>query len=78
MSAFNSWFADMDEMISNQKAPSSDYKVVKAQVQEQKFVLKLLADRQSGIQSLIKNGREIAAAATPQEKKNIESQVSIL
>ena len=75
LSAINSWFADMDEMISNQKPPSSDYKVVKAQVQEQKFVLKLLADRQSGIQSLIKTGHEIAATAAPQEKKNIESQI---
>ena len=75
LAGFNSWFADMDEMISNQKPPSSDYKVVKAQVQEQKFVLKLLADRQSGIQSLIKNGREVASAGSPEEKKFIENQI---
>jgi len=35
------WLADTEEMVANQKPPSADYKVVKAQLQEQK-VCKLL------------------------------------
>lgn len=31
-----SWLADTEELISNQKPPSAEYKVVKAQIQEQK------------------------------------------
>lgn len=30
------WLADTEEMVANQKPPSADYKVVKAQLQEQK------------------------------------------
>merc|ERR1719397_1822867 len=40
-----SWMDEMEDMMANQKPPSADYKVVKAQVQEQKFVQKLLNDR---------------------------------
>jgi len=31
-----SWLTDTEELISNQKPPSAEYKVVKAQIQEQK------------------------------------------
>lgn len=30
------WLSDTEEMVANQKPPSADYKVVKAQLQEQK------------------------------------------
>lgn len=30
------WLEDTEELVSNQKPPSADYKVVKAQLQEQK------------------------------------------
>jgi len=30
------WLTDTEEMVANQKPPSADYKVVKAQLQEQK------------------------------------------
>jgi len=70
------WFDDMDAMIANQKPPSSDYKVVKAQVQEQKFVAKVLGDRKGGIDSLVKMGKEIAASAEPAEKRRIEGEIA--
>merc|ERR1719419_1022820 len=63
-------------MMQNQKPPSADYKVVKAQVQEQKFVQKLLNDRKNAVESLIKTGQEIAAAADPTERRRIEAEVS--
>merc|ERR1719367_2005777 len=73
-----SWFDSMDDMINNQKPPSSDYKVVKAQVQEQKFVQKLLGDRKSAIDALLKTGAEIAATADPSEKRRIEGEMNSL
>ena len=33
------WLTDTEEMVANQKPPSADYKVVKAQLQEQKVSL---------------------------------------
>merc|ERR1719210_2763825 len=71
-----SWMDEMEDMMQNQKPPSADYKVVKAQVQEQKFVQKLLNDRKGAVESLIKTGQEIAAAADPSEKRRIESEVA--
>merc|ERR1719367_1888020 len=73
-----SWFDSMDDMMNNQKPPSSDYKVVKAQVQEQKFVQKLLGDRKSAIDALLKTGAEIAQTADPTERRRIEGEMSNL
>jgi hypothetical protein len=71
-----SWFDSMDDMINNQKPPSSDYKVVKALVKHKKLVAKLLGDRKSAIDSLLKTGAEIAATADPSEKRRIEGQMN--
>merc|ERR1719232_2579582 len=71
-----SWMDEMEDMMQNQKPPSADYKVVKAQVQEQKFVQKLLNDRKGAVESLIKTGQEIAAAADPSERRRIEGEIN--
>merc|ERR1719225_1084641 len=73
-----SWLDEMDDMMMNQKPPSADYKVVKAQVQEQKFVQKLLNDRKGAVASLVKTGQEIAASADPAERRRIEGEVAAL
>merc|ERR1712106_1266995 len=73
-----SWMDEMEDMMQNQKAPSADYKVVKAQVQEQKFVQKLLNDRKGAVASLVKTGQEIAASADPSERRRIEGEVQAL
>nr|CAD7258245.1 unnamed protein product [Timema shepardi] len=72
------WLADTEEMVANQKPPSADYKVVKAQLQEQKFLKKMLLDRQNSMSSLFSMGNEVAAAADPVEKKAIERQLKEL
>ncbi|XP_017877780.1 microtubule-actin cross-linking factor 1 isoform X27 [Ceratina calcarata] len=72
------WLTDTEEMVSNQKPPSSDYKVVKAQLQEQKFLKKMLMDRQNSMSSLYNMGQEVAAGADPKERKIIEKQLKEL
>ncbi|XP_076765743.1 dystonin-like protein short stop isoform X6 [Xylocopa sonorina] len=72
------WLTDTEEMVSNQKPPSSDYKVVKAQLQEQKFLKKMLMDRQNSMSSLYNMGQEVAAGADPKERKMIEKQLKEL
>lgn len=72
------WLTDTEEMVANQKPPSADYKVVKAQLQEQKFLKKMLLDRQNSMSSLFTMGNEIAAEAEPVERKAIERQLKEL
>jgi hypothetical protein len=40
------WLEETEEMVENQKPPSSDYKVVKAQLQNHDFQTKLVDDKQ--------------------------------
>ncbi|XP_013787345.1 dystonin-like, partial [Limulus polyphemus] len=72
------WLQDTEEMIANQKPPSADFKVVKAQLQEQKFLRKLLLDRQNSMTSLSDMGAEIMQNLEPVEKKQIKDQLSYL
>lgn len=38
-----SWLTDTEELVANQKPPSAEFKVVKAQIQEQKVSRRYLA-----------------------------------
>lgn len=72
------WLTDTEEMVANQKPPSADYKVVKAQLQEQKFLKKMLLDRQNSMSSLFTMGNEVAQGCDPHERKAIEKQLKEL
>lgn len=69
------WLSEMEELVANQKPPSADFKVVKAQLQEQKFLNKMLLDRRPSVDSLFTMGKEIAANADPSERAHIEDQM---
>lgn len=72
------WLKDSEDMINNQKSPSIDYKVVKAQLQEQKFLMKMIGDNEYSITSLVQLGEEVAVGCEPTEKINIEFQLKDL
>ena len=72
------WLQDSEEMMRNQKPPSIDYKVAKAQLQEQKFMMKMIGDNQTPISSLVKLGEEVARGCDPGEQINIETQLKDL
>lgn len=78
LDGLSKWLSDTEEMVENQKPPSADYKVVKAQLQEQKFLKKLLLDRQNSMSSLFQLGKEVAANCEPTEKAAIERQLKEL
>ncbi|XP_017463645.1 PREDICTED: microtubule-actin cross-linking factor 1 isoform X3 [Rhagoletis zephyria] len=78
LSGLSKWLFDTEEMVANQKPPSSDYKVVKAQLQEQKFLKKMLMDRQNSMSSLSLMGVEVANACEPSERDQIEGQLNDL
>ncbi|XP_058462222.1 microtubule-actin cross-linking factor 1 isoform X33 [Malaya genurostris] len=78
LDGLSKWLKDTEEMVANQKPPSADYKVVKAQLQEQKFLTKMLMDRQNSMSSLFQLGQEVAAGCEPSEKAAIERQLKEL
>ncbi|XP_042649682.1 microtubule-actin cross-linking factor 1 isoform X20 [Tyto alba] len=73
-----SWLADTEELISNQKPPSAEYKVVKAQIQEQKLLQRLLDDRKATVEMIQAEGGRIAQSAEPVDREKIVGQLESL
>ncbi|XP_053942186.1 microtubule-actin cross-linking factor 1 isoform X21 [Cuculus canorus] len=73
-----SWLADTEELISNQKPPSAEYKVVKAQIQEQKLLQRLLDDRKATVEMIQAEGGRIAQSAEPTDREKIVGQLESL
>ncbi|OWF34915.1 Dystonin [Mizuhopecten yessoensis] len=73
-----SWLKETEEMVANQKAPSPDYKVIKAQLQEQKFLLKMLDDREPSVKSAKQVGTNLQKNVDPREQKGIQNQIAQL
>ncbi|KAM5163309.1 dystonin isoform 1-T1 [Mantella aurantiaca] len=73
-----SWLADTEDLVANQKSPSAEFKVVKAQIQEQKLLQRLLDDRKPTIDVIKREGGKIAATADQADKDKILKQLSTL
>ncbi|XP_069742162.1 microtubule-actin cross-linking factor 1 isoform X16 [Narcine bancroftii] len=58
-----SWLTDTEELVANQKPPSAEFKVVKAQIQEQKLLQHLLDDRKATVEMIKREGEKIAESA---------------
>ncbi|KAL1415473.1 hypothetical protein MTO96_006816 [Rhipicephalus appendiculatus] len=69
------WLEDTEELVANQRAPSADYKVLKAQLQEQKFLNKLLLDRQGSMNSLQAMGTEVMRHLSSADKAHVQAQL---
>ncbi|TRY84286.1 hypothetical protein DNTS_025412 [Danionella cerebrum] len=73
-----SWLSDTEELIANQKPPSAEYRVVKAQIQEQKLLQRLLDDRRATVEMIRAEGERIAATAETQDRDKIQKQLQSL
>ncbi|XP_065586915.1 dystonin isoform X5 [Cyrtonyx montezumae] len=73
-----SWLIDTKELVANQKPPSAEFKVVKAQIQEQKLLQRLLDDRKPTVELIKREGEKIAESAEPADKVKILKQLSFL
>uniref|UniRef100_UPI003AAA493A microtubule-actin cross-linking factor 1, isoforms 6/7-like n=1 Tax=Centroberyx gerrardi TaxID=166262 RepID=UPI003AAA493A len=73
-----SWLSDTDELVANQKPPSAEYRVVKAQIQEQKLLQRLLDDRRPTVEMIRAEGERIAATADTQDREKIQTQLHSL
>ncbi|NXN52662.1 DYST protein, partial [Rynchops niger] len=73
-----SWLIDTEDLVANQKPPSAEFKVVKAQIQEQKLLQRLLDDRKSTVEVIKREGEKIAESAEPADRVKILKQLSFL
>ncbi|XP_059691827.1 dystonin isoform X5 [Gavia stellata] len=73
-----SWLIDTEDLVANQKPPSAEFKVVKAQIQEQKLLQRLLDDRKPTIEVIKREGEKIAESAEPADRVKILKQLSFL
>ncbi|XP_077146122.1 dystonin isoform X1 [Ranitomeya variabilis] len=73
-----SWLTDTEELVANQKSPSAEYKVVKAQIQEQKLLQRLLDDRKPTIDVIKREGEKISGTADHADKDKVLKQLSAL
>ncbi|KAM9488562.1 microtubule-actin cross-linking factor 1, isoforms 6/7 [Clarias gariepinus] len=72
------WVCEIEELVANQKPPSSEFKVVKAQVQEQKLLQRLLEDRRSSMESMMQEGPTLAEALEEEDREKAKLQISQL
>ncbi|XP_056421747.1 dystonin isoform X16 [Hyla sarda] len=73
-----SWLTDTEELVANQKSPSAEFKVVKAQIQEQKLLQRLLDDRKPTIDVIKREGEKMAGTADDMDKDKMLRQLSAL
>ncbi|XP_061914261.1 dystonin isoform X3 [Entelurus aequoreus] len=72
------WLTDTEELMANQKPPSAEFKVVKAQIQEQKLLQRLLDDRKPTVELIKKEGGKVAELAESVDKEKVAKEIESL
>uniref|UniRef100_A0A672I3P4 Uncharacterized protein n=1 Tax=Salarias fasciatus TaxID=181472 RepID=A0A672I3P4_SALFA len=78
LEALLTWVSEIEELTANQKPPSSEVKVVKAQLQEQKLLLRLLTDRRRSMDSMMLEGPRLVEAHPGEEGEQAKVKLSAL
>ncbi|CAG09425.1 unnamed protein product, partial [Tetraodon nigroviridis] len=73
-----SWLTDTEELVANQKPPSAEFKVVKAQIQEQKLLQRLLDDRKPTVELIKKEGGKVAELTESVDKEKVAKEIECL
>ncbi|KAK7099742.1 hypothetical protein V1264_022800 [Littorina saxatilis] len=75
MASLLTWLAETEETVANQKTPSPEHRVVKAQLQEQKLVQKMVTDRAPNVQAVKVAGSELLKGKDAKERNKIEAEL---
>ncbi|XP_066570676.1 plectin [Amia ocellicauda] len=78
LEALLAWVSDIEELMSNQKPPSSEVKVVKAQLQEQKLLKRLLEDRRPSLEIMVQDGPQFVEHNQGADSEHFLSQIAQL
>uniref|UniRef100_A0A3P8TQE6 Uncharacterized protein n=1 Tax=Amphiprion percula TaxID=161767 RepID=A0A3P8TQE6_AMPPE len=72
------WVSEIEDLTASQKPPSSEVKVVKAQLQEQKLLQRLLTDRRRSMDSMMLEGPRLVEAHPGEEGEQAKVKLSTL
>ncbi|KAI4904060.1 hypothetical protein NFI96_033881 [Prochilodus magdalenae] len=72
------WVCEIEELTANQKPPSSEFKVVKAQLQEQKLLQRLLEERRPSMETMMQEGPRLVEGLQGKEREETKLQISQL
>ncbi|XP_075952559.1 microtubule-actin cross-linking factor 1, isoforms 6/7 [Anarhichas minor] len=78
LEALLTWVSEIEELTANQKPPSSEVKVVKAQLQEQKLLQRLLTDRRRSMNSMMSEGPRLVEAHPGEEGEQEKVKLTAL
>ncbi|XP_014851958.1 PREDICTED: microtubule-actin cross-linking factor 1-like isoform X1 [Poecilia mexicana] len=78
LDALVTWVGEIGELTASQKPPSSEVKVVKAQLQEQKLLLRLLTDRRRSMDSVMVEGPRLVEAHPGEEGERAKVKLATL
>ncbi|XP_037533246.1 dystonin [Nematolebias whitei] len=78
LDALVTWVSEIEELTANQKPPSSEVKVVKAQLQEQKLLQRLLTDRRRSMDLMMLEGPRLVEAHPGEEEEQTKVKLSTL
>ncbi|XP_067366375.1 microtubule-actin cross-linking factor 1, isoforms 6/7 [Channa argus] len=78
LEALVTWVCEIEELKASQKPPSSEVKVVKAQLQEQKLLQRLLTDRRHSMDSMMLKGPSLVEAQPGEEGERAKVKLSTL
>ena len=70
LGSLQNWLEETEELLANQQSPSTDHKVVKAQLDEQKLLQKLIEDKQSAIVGFLNLGEQVEQSITNDDEKD--------
>ncbi|XP_051503373.1 dystonin-like [Myxocyprinus asiaticus] len=73
-----SWLTDTEELVANQKPSSAEFKVVKAQIQEQKLLQRLLDERRATVELISTEGLKVTELADTVDKEKIARELECL
>ncbi|CAL1610620.1 unnamed protein product [Knipowitschia caucasica] len=72
------WVCEIEELATNQKLASSEVKVVKAQLQEQKLLQRLLSDRRRSMDTMLLEGPRLVEAHPGEEGEDAYTRLCSL
>uniref|UniRef100_A0A9J8BD07 Uncharacterized protein n=1 Tax=Cyprinus carpio carpio TaxID=630221 RepID=A0A9J8BD07_CYPCA len=72
------WVCEIEELTANQKPPSSEFKVVKAQLQEQKLLQRFLEDRRPSMETMMQEGPHLAEGLLGNDGEKTKVQLAQL
>ncbi|RMB88007.1 hypothetical protein DUI87_35623 [Hirundo rustica rustica] len=72
------WVADMEELVSNQKPPSAEAKVAKAQLEEQKALCEEIRGRLGELDGALESGQRVLEMVTGEEAQLTQEKMESL